>query len=103
MVGFGGVYVEVLKDTAARLAPVAADEALAMLDELRLAPLLGAFRGQPPVDRAALAEAISRFSTLTALPELAEVEINPLVVGPDGVVAVDARGTIRAAASLGTR
>jgi acetyltransferase len=95
VVGFGGVYVEVLKDTAARLAPVGPDEALAMLDELRLAPLLGAIRGQAPVDRAAVAEAISRFSELAVdLPKLAEVEINPLMVGPEGAVAVDARGTI---------
>jgi acyl-CoA synthetase (NDP forming) len=93
VVGFGGVFVETLKDTSARLAPITTGEASAMLDELRLAPLLGAFRGQPPVDRAAVAEAISRFSGLVVdQPELAEVEINPLMVGPDGAVAVDAPG-----------
>ncbi len=100
MVGFGGVYVEVLKDTALRLAPVTPAEAQAMLGELRMAPLLGAVRSQPPVDQAALTEAISRFSALVAeMPELVEVEINPLVAGPGGVVAVDARARLAAAPS----
>jgi succinyl-CoA synthetase beta subunit len=100
VVGFGGVYVEALKDTSARLAPVSPGEASAMLDELRLAPMLGALRGQPPVDRGAVAETISRFSWLAAdHPELSEVEINPLVVGPASAVAVDARGTLQVSPS----
>jgi acetyl coenzyme A synthetase (ADP forming)-like protein len=95
VVGFGGVYVETLRDTSARLAPVTAHEAATMLDELRLAPLLGAVRGQPPVDRDALTDTISRFSAMAVdVPELTEIEINPLVTGPGGAIAVDARGTI---------
>jgi acetyltransferase len=95
VVGFGGVYVENLKDISARLAPVSAHEAAVMLDELRLAPLLGAVRGQPAVDREALTDTISRFSAAAVdMPELTEIEINPLVAGPAGVIAVDARGTI---------
>jgi acyl-CoA synthetase (NDP forming) len=95
VVGFGGLYVEVLADTAARLAPVTADEARAMLGELKMAPVLGGIRGEAPVDLRALAETISRFSALAAAtPELAEVEINPLVAGADGAVAVDARATL---------
>src|SRR5262252_525955 len=54
MVGFGGVYVEVLKDTAVRLAPLASSDAREMLDELRMAPLLHGVRGEQPVDLAAL-------------------------------------------------
>jgi acetyltransferase len=93
--GFGGIYVEVLKDTVARLAPVSPDEALWMLSELRMAPALLGVRGQPPVDRAALALAISRLAQLAMdAPDLAEIELNPLVVGPDGVIAVDARATV---------
>jgi acetyltransferase len=93
--GFGGIYVEVLKDTVARLAPVSPDEALWMLSELRMAPALLGVRGQPPVDRAALALAISRLAQLAMdAPGLAEIELNPLVVGPDGVIAVDARATV---------
>jgi succinyl-CoA synthetase beta subunit len=95
MVGFGGIYVEVFKDTAARLAPVSAPEALTMLDELKIAPLLRGTRGEPAVDRHALAGIIGRFSQLLMdLPELAEIEINPLMVGPDGAVAVDARARL---------
>lgn len=95
MVGWGGVYVEVLADTAARLAPVSADEALAMLDELRLAPLLRGVRGEAAVDLSSLSAVISTFSRLLVdVPELDELEINPLLAGPGGVLAVDARGRL---------
>ncbi|HSE05563.1 MAG TPA: acetate--CoA ligase family protein, partial [Methylomirabilota bacterium] len=95
MVGLGGIYVEVFADTAARLAPVSSAEAEAMLDELRMAPLLRGARGEPPVDRAALAGLVSRFSQLLVdLPEIGEIEINPLTVGPATAVAVDARARI---------
>jgi acetyl coenzyme A synthetase (ADP forming)-like protein len=95
VVGFGGIYVEIFGDTAARLAPVSAPEALTMLDELKVAPLLRGTRGEPAVDRPALAGIIGRFSQLlTDLPELAEIEINPLMVGPAGAVAVDARARL---------
>jgi acetate---CoA ligase (ADP-forming) len=97
MVGMGGVYVEVLKDTALRLAPVGPDEALEMLDELRMAPVLRGVRGEPPVDREGLARVISCFARLAVnFPDLGEVELNPLVATPDGVVAVDARATLPA-------
>lgn len=95
MVGLGGIYVEVFADTAARLAPVSSAEAEAMLDELRMAPLLRGTRGEPPVDRAGLAGLVSRFSQLLVdLPEIGEIEINPLTVGPATAVAVDARARI---------
>jgi acyl-CoA synthetase (NDP forming) len=95
VVGFGGTYVEVLDDTATRLAPVSPVDARAMLDELRMAPVLHGVRGEPPVDLAALAETISRFASLAVdLPDLTEVELNPLMVSPEGVVAVDARATL---------
>lgn len=95
MVGMGGVYVEVFQDTAVRLAPLGPPEALAMLDELRLAPLLRGVRGEPPADRAALATVIVRFAQLAVdWPGLAEVEVNPLVAGPAAALAVDARATL---------
>jgi acetyltransferase len=95
MVGLGGIYVEVFADTAARLAPVSPAEALTMLDELKAAPLLRGTRGEPPVDRDALAAVVGRFSQLLVdLPEIREIEINPLTVGPDAVMAVDARACL---------
>lgn len=92
VIGFGGIYVEVLKDTAARLCPLERCEALDMLDELRMAPLLDGARGEPPVNKDLLVEAICRFAQLAVdATDVAELEVNPLVAGPDGVVAVDAR------------
>jgi len=95
MVGWGGIYVEVLADTAARLAPVSPDEARTMLSELKLARLLHGVRGEAPVDLSAAAKTVSSFSRLIVdIPELQEVEVNPLVAGPSGVLAVDARARL---------
>lgn len=95
VVGMGGIYTEVFRDIAARLAPVTAEEARAMLEELRVAPLLRGVRGQRPVDLRAVASLVSRFSRLAVdRTDLVEVEINPLVVGPAGGLAVDARATL---------
>jgi acetyltransferase len=95
VVGLGGVFVEVLGDTAMRLAPVEPDEARAMLAELRMAPILGSFRGRAAVDLDGLAETVSRFSRLVSdVPELTEFEINPLLAAPGGVRALDVRGRI---------
>jgi acetyltransferase len=94
-IGWGGIYVEVLADISTRLAPVDPVEALAMIGELRMAPALRGARGQPPVDLDALARTIARFSELvSAADELQELEINPLIVGPRGAVAVDVRGVV---------
>jgi acetyltransferase len=102
MVGLGGIYVEVLRDTATRLAPVSPGEALRMLDELKMAALLRGVRGEPPVDLPALAQTISRFGQLAIdCPDLVEVELNPLVASSAGVVAVDARGTLADSARTG--
>jgi acetyl coenzyme A synthetase (ADP forming)-like protein len=95
VVGFGGIFVEILGDTAMRLAPVTHAEARAMLDELRMAPALKGARGRPPVDLDALADVIVRFGRLAAdTPELAELEINPLLATPAGARALDVRGRL---------
>jgi acetyltransferase len=95
MVGAGGIYVEIIRDTSTRLAPVSAAEATSMLEELTMAPWLRGVRGEDSVDVAAVADAISRFSQLTVdAPELRELEINPLMASRTGAVAVDARGTL---------
>ena len=91
MVGLGGLFAEALEDTAIRLAPLTLGEAQEMIDELHGARLLGGFRGSSPLDRAALAETVVRLGDLlSADSNLHEVEINPLRVYQQGVVALDA-------------
>ena len=92
VVGLGGVFVEILRDTALALAPVTPDEALAMLRGLKGAALLDGFRGAPAVDLPRLAEIVARFSQLAADAgdAIAEMEINPLICTGDRILAVDA-------------
>jgi len=92
MVGAGGVLIEFLKDQALALAPFDADEALRLIDSLALRPLLDGKRGRPPADVAALAAALAHFSVMTAdlADFLAEIDVNPLLAGPQGVLALDA-------------
>jgi acetyl coenzyme A synthetase (ADP forming)-like protein len=93
--GLGGIFVEVMEDTAVRVAPLAEADAREMTDEIQAAPLLSGARGRDPVDRAAVAETLCRLSQLvTDFPAILELDVNPLVVRPDGVVAVDLRLTI---------
>jgi succinyl-CoA synthetase beta subunit len=90
--GFGGVLAEALHDVATRLAPVDAADARELLGQLRGAALLGPFRGRPAVDVAAAADVIARVSRLLVeLPEVRELDLNPVLVGAegDGCVAVD--------------
>ncbi len=92
LVGSGGVYAEVLRDTRAALAPLGYGEARALLAELRAAPLLSGARGRSALDSGAAATAaaaVSRFAA--AHPEVEEVEVNPLLVLPSGALALDAR------------
>ncbi len=94
--GLGGVLAEVLQDVSLRLAPVDTGQAQGMLDDLTGKPLLEGFRGTPKVDRDALTAVISRVAALaTSLPELLELDLNPLMAGPEGVVAVDARARVK--------
>ncbi len=95
MVGVGGIHVEILDDTSTRLAPIDRHEARRMLDELRLAPVLAGARGRPPVDVAAVAEALVRLGALMhAVPRLAELELNPLIATAHGVMGLDVRGVL---------
>ncbi len=90
--GLGGVAVEVWQDVSFRLAPLAEDDAWAMLEGLKGKALLESFRGMHAVDKKAIVAALLRLSALaTGLPQLVECDINPLLAFPDGVVAVDAR------------
>jgi acyl-CoA synthetase (NDP forming) len=91
MVGLGGVLIEVFKDVAFRAAPVCEVEALRMLDELKSKVILDGVRGKPPVNKKALAQMISAVSCFGAAagPRLAELDLNPVLAGPQGVTAVD--------------
>jgi acyl-CoA synthetase (NDP forming) len=91
MLGLGGRTAEALDDVVARLVPLSVQEADRMVDELRGKTLLEAFRGEPAVDRAALADAICRLGRLLeAHPELTDIEINPLRWSGDRFTALDA-------------
>ena len=94
MVGTGGVLVELLKDAAFGIAPVTGKEAGRMLRSLKLYPLLSGFRGQKGVDLAGIVEIMERVSQMvTDLPEIEEMDLNPVFAFAKGTdtVAVDAR------------
>jgi acyl-CoA synthetase (NDP forming) len=92
MVAAGGIYTEIYRDRALRLAPVDLATAHAMIGEVKAFATLKGFRGKPEGDLDALANAIVALSQLALRndPAVAEAEVNPLIVKPDGVVAVDA-------------
>jgi acyl-CoA synthetase (NDP forming) len=92
--GLGGVQVELLRDASFRMPPVTDLDAAEMIDRLRLKPLLDGYRGAPAGDHDALLDLVQRVSALVeAVPELREMDLNPVKVLPpgQGVVAVDAR------------
>ncbi|HLH66339.1 MAG TPA: acetate--CoA ligase family protein [Solirubrobacteraceae bacterium] len=92
LAGAGGIHAEVLRDVAVALAPVDRSRARAMLRSLRIAPLLAGVRGRPALAIDAAADALCALSRAAAEhPELAEVEINPLLVTPSAAIALDAR------------
>ncbi|MFF3623298.1 acetate--CoA ligase family protein [Streptomyces sp. NPDC002467] len=95
MVGLGGVLTETLRDVAFALAPVPAARAEQLLRSLRTGALLDGVRGRPAVDVAAAAAVIERITEVAAAhPEIAELEVNPLLVRPDGALALDARAVL---------
>src|SRR5262249_805857 len=92
MVGAGGVLIEYLKDRALALAPFDAEEARRLIDQLALRPLLDGKRGRPAAHLPRLAEALAAFSVLVAdlATYVREIDINPVLAGPDGALALDA-------------
>ncbi|NUK39245.1 acetate--CoA ligase family protein, partial [Streptomyces lunaelactis] len=95
MAGLGGVLTETLNDVAFSLAPVSALRAESLLRSLRTAALLTGVRGRPGVDVTAAATVIAGITAVAAAhPEIAELEVNPLLVRPDGVLALDARAVL---------
>ncbi|NOG55657.1 MAG: bifunctional acetate--CoA ligase family protein/GNAT family N-acetyltransferase [Planctomycetes bacterium] len=95
MAGMGGIAAEVFKDRTLGLPPLSERLARRMLESLDSWPLLGEYRGRPALDKDALIETLMRVSYLVAdYPEIKELDINPLIVKQDGVVALDARVVI---------
>jgi len=85
MAGLGGIFVEVLKDMALRVAPIDREEAERMLDEIKGGRLLEAFRGQPAADKETLVRCVVRVSNLMyEHPEIRNLDINPIIVGTIG-------------------
>jgi acyl-CoA synthetase (NDP forming) len=90
--GAGGVLVELLRDVTFRLAPITASDARNMLSEIRSWKLLSGFRGSKPVNRDAITRILEATSRMvTENPEIAELDLNPIMVDEVGAVAVDAR------------
>jgi len=95
MFGLGGIYVEIMQDVVFNLTPVTAAEAGDMLDSIKGAPLLRGVRGQKGVDQNSLIEIIQRLSRLVEdLPDIREMDLNPVLAFEDRVVVVDARISI---------
>ena len=92
MAAAGGVLVELLDDRAFALAPFGRDRARRTIESLKVSKLLKGARGGPAADVERLADALARFSVLAAAltDEVAEMDVNPIVAGPDGALAVDA-------------
>jgi acyl-CoA synthetase (NDP forming) len=96
MFGLGGVYVELFEDVAFRLAPLTREDAEEMICEVRGSRLLRGVRGEAPADVAAITDALLVLARLLVeCPEVAEIDVNPLLVFERGVAAVDARVIVR--------
>lgn len=99
MFGLGGIYVDVLRQVSFRLAPLRRRDAEALLTEKPAMRILDGVRGRKPADRAALVDTILRLSDLASHPtvvrDVSEIEINPLVVSEEGVLALDALIVLR--------
>ncbi len=92
MFGLGGIYVEAYRDVSFRLAPIRELSADNMISQIRGSKILQGFRGQPPADTKSIAECIERLSQMSIeLPDVAELDVNPLVAFANGCKALDAR------------
>jgi acyl-CoA synthetase (NDP forming) len=96
--GMGGTAAELVRDTATRIVPVTDVDARDLVRGLRTSPLLFGYRGAPATDVAALEELLVRIGILAdSLPEVAELDCNPVIVSPTGAVAVDVKMRVRPA------
>lgn len=94
MFGLGGIFVEVYKDVSFRVIPIERNEALDMISEIKGYPILKGIRGRKPADIEAIARVLVAVSEMAQKENIAELDINPLIVGETGAVAVDARAMV---------
>jgi acetyltransferase len=100
MFGLGGIFVEIMRDVTFHLAPITENEAVQMLKSTRSYEILEGRRGRKGVDLTAIANGLQRISQLTTeFPQIAELDINPFIVGEIGSDpwVADARLTLQAA------
>jgi len=100
VVGFGGVFTEVLNDVVARICPIDSADAHEMIREMKAAPLLFGVRGQPAVDVEALVAVLLALGgphgiMMEQAHRIREIDLNPVIVSPHGAIAVDARIVLR--------
>jgi acetate---CoA ligase (ADP-forming) len=96
--GAGGTQAELLKDVAVRICPITLGDARQMLRSLTTFPLLTGFRGSPETNLDALQELLLRVSAMVeAHHEIAELDLNPVLAGPEGAIAVDSRIRLKSA------
>ena len=92
MFGLGGIFVEVLKDVTFRVTPLKKEDAKAMVKEIKGYPILSGIRGQKPIDFNSLIKALLSVSKLaTDHPEIAELDLNPIMAFPNEIAVIDAR------------
>lgn len=94
MFGLGGIFVEVYKDVSFRIVPIDRNEALSMISEIKGYPILEGIRGKKPADINAIAEVLVSVSEMAEKENITELDINPLMVGEKGAIAVDARAIV---------
>jgi succinyl-CoA synthetase beta subunit len=91
MLGLGGILAEAIRDVAFRVAPLEPIDALEMVEDLKAAPLFGAFRGEPEIDREALARALVGLGRIgIERPEIRSIDVNPMIISGRSPIAVDA-------------
>jgi acyl-CoA synthetase (NDP forming) len=92
MVGLGGIHVELFRDTSFRFAPISREDAIEMIHELKAQKILAGLRGKPKLDEEAVIHALLSVSSIAIdIPQIAELDINPLFVQPKGSLVLDAR------------
>ncbi|HEY5456399.1 MAG TPA: GNAT family N-acetyltransferase [Acidothermaceae bacterium] len=100
-VGLGGVLGDLITDRAFHLLPMTPEDAKRQIQSLRMAPLLSGYRGSPPVDVSALEEMVLRAAAMAAdIPELAELDMNPVFVTAAGAIAVDVKVRLQSAPAV---